>query len=93
MIYQPITRKEAEYLYQYDYPGQWPYTFGCILRRLVYAGAKPEANATLDGLSGLFEKFMTTTKARDMEDPEQLGREWMNASEKYYDNLFKEATL
>ena len=86
IIFHPVTRRDAEHLAQ----GVGYHTLGIILRRLVYAGATPEANATLDGLSGLFEKFMTTTKARVLKDPEQLGREWMDASEKYYDNLFKE---
>lgn len=72
MIYQPITRSEAEYLATGT--ACWP--LGCLLVRLVYAGAKPEANAILDQLSEPLETFMTSTECYWMQEPDMLGYEW-----------------
>lgn len=72
--YFPITRKEAEYLAH----GTACYPLGCLLIRLVYAGAKPEANAILDSLSEPLEEFMTSTECYWMTEPDMLGYEWAN---------------
>ena len=74
MIYQPITRREAEYLATGT--ACWP--LGRLLVRLVYAGAKPEANRILDDLSEPLEEFMTSTECSGMTEPDMLGYEWAN---------------
>lgn len=95
--YSPITQAEAEYLWKYDYPGLYPYSFGCILRRLVYAGATPEASQTLDQLSEPLEQYMTSTEASNLVEPVELGRLWRESMEDYEDSLWakmkKEARL
>lgn len=95
--YSPITRSEAEYLWKYDFPGLYPYSFGRILSRLVYAGATPEASQTLDQLSEPLEQFMTSTEAYNLVEPVELGRLWRETMEDYEDSLWdkmkKEVTL
>ena len=95
--YSPITQAEAEYLWEYDYPGLYPYSFGCILSRLVYAGATPEASQTLDQLSEPLEQYMTSTGASNLVEPVELGRLWRETMEDYEDSLWakmkKEARL
>ena len=70
IIFHPVTRRDAEHLAQ----GVGYHTLGIILRRLVYAGATPEAKQTLDSLP--LEKFMKTTEAWRLMDLEQLGWMW-----------------
>ncbi|MBQ5557976.1 MAG: hypothetical protein IIT36_05275 [Aeriscardovia sp.] len=70
IIFHPVTRRDAEHLAQ----GVGYHTLGCILRRLVYAGATPDAKPILDQLP--LEKFMKTTEAWRMMDLEQLGWKW-----------------
>ena len=82
MIYQPITRKEA-YNLIFSTNG---HLLGTILRRLVFAGAKPSANQALNNLSEPLEKYMTSEKCWHMMYPEKLGLDWMKIRDTYYAN-------
>lgn len=83
MIAKPITRKEADTLtYSSD-----AHILGSILRRLVYAGAKQEANQTLDNLAEPLEQYMTREKCLDMGYVDKLGWDWMKTRDHYYETL------
>lgn len=80
MIATPITRKEAKILaYSSDC-----HLLGSILYRLVYAGAKQEANATLDELSEPLEQYMTHEKCLHMGYVDKLGWDWRKSRNTYY---------
>ena len=84
MIATPITRKEAETLsYSTDC-----HLLGSILYRLVYAGAKQEANTTLDELAEPLETYMTHEKCLDMGyGVDKLGWDWRKTRNTYYATL------
>lgn len=70
IIFHPVTERDAQHL-----------TIGCgylhlgrILRRLVYAGATPEAKPILNQLP--LGKFMKNTECWHLMDLEQLGWMW-----------------
>lgn len=83
MIASPITRRDADNL-SYSNDG---HLLGCILRRLVFAGAKQDASAILDELSQPLEQYMTSEKCLDMGYPDKLGWDWMNIRDTYYTTL------
>ena len=70
IIFHPVTRRDAQHLAD----GCCYMNLGRILRRLVYAGATPDAKPILDQLP--LEKFMKNTEAWRMMDLEQLGWKW-----------------
>ena len=70
IIFHPVTRRDAQHLAD----GCCYMNLGRILRRLVYAGATPDAKPILDRLP--LEKFMKSTEAWRMMDLEQLGWKW-----------------
>lgn len=89
MIYQPITRKEAyNLIFSTD-----THLLGTILRRLVFAGAKPNASQALDNLSEPLEKYMTSEKCWHMGYSEKLGWDWMKVRDTYYANRRLEKEL
>lgn len=70
IIFHPVTRRDAEQLADgYSY-----LSLGRILRRLVFAGATPDAKPILDSLP--LEKFMKSTECWRMMDLDQLGWKW-----------------
>ena len=83
MIASPITRKEAETL-TYSSNG---HLLGTILRRLVFAGAKRSANATLDQLVQPLEKYMTSEKCLDFGYVDKLGWDWMKTRDAWMRTL------
>lgn len=70
IIFHPVTRRDAEHLAI----GCGYLNLGRILRRLVYAGATPDAKPILDQLP--LGKFMASTEAWRLMDLEQLGWMW-----------------
>ena len=70
IIFHPVTRRDAEHLAD----GCSYLNLGRILRRLVYAGATPEAKTILNRLP--LERFMKNTEAWRMMDLDQLGWKW-----------------
>ena len=70
IIFHPVTRRDAEHLAD----GCSYLRLGKLLRRLVFAGATPEAKPILDHLP--LEKFMKNTECWHMMEPEQLGWKW-----------------
>lgn len=70
IIFHPVTKRDAEHLAD----GCGYLNLGRILRRLVYAGATPDAKTILNKLP--LGKFMKTTEAWRLIDLEQLGWMW-----------------
>lgn len=70
IIFHPVTERDAEHLAD----GCGYMSLGRILRRLVYAGATPDAKTILDKLP--LERFMKNTEAWRLMDLEQLGWMW-----------------
>lgn len=89
MIATPITRKEA-YNLIFSHNG---HLLGSILRRLVFAGAKPSASQALDNLSEPLEKYMTREKCLDFGYLDKLGWDWMKVRDTYYANRHLEKEL
>lgn len=83
MIYQPITLQDADTLTYSDDC----HLLGSILRRLVYAGAKPEASQTLDQLSEPLEQYMTSEKMLHMGYVDKLGWDWRKSRNHWYETL------
>lgn len=70
IIFHPVTRRDAEHLAD----GCGFLHLGSLIRRLVFAGATPDAKPILDTLP--LEKFMKSTEAWRLMDLEQLGWMW-----------------
>ncbi len=70
IIFHPVTRRDAEHLSD----DSSYLSLGRILRRLVYAGATPDAKPILNSLP--LEKFMKNTEAWHLMDLDQLGWKW-----------------
>ena len=70
IIFHPVTRRDAQHLAD----GCGYMNLGRILRRLVYAGATPDAKPILNQLP--LKEFMKTTEAWRLMDLEQLGWMW-----------------
>ena len=70
IIFHPVTKRDAEHLAD----GFCYMNLGRILRRLVYAGATPDAKTILDRLP--LERFMKNTECWHLMDLEQLGWMW-----------------
>lgn len=70
IIFHPVTERDAQHLAD----GCCYMNLGRILRRLVYAGATPEAKTILNRLP--LERFMKTTECWRMMDLDQLGWMW-----------------
>jgi hypothetical protein len=76
IIFHPVTEKDAQHLAD----GCGYMSLGRVLRRLVYAGATPEAKPILNQLP--LETFMKNTECWQMIDPEQLGWKWSQTLKK-----------